>query len=129
VTIYVSLSGLSTFRRAKLLSVGLEEIRKLLRMLMCDVMKGQSGDVIGLACLDQLVVLEEVLLLGVVAVGLFLEDALGFRSKKFLCQKKRGYNCCARVRWQWNSLRGNVFKFHRNVQRLTRSSSKFFSSS
>ena len=80
--ITVSLGGLSTFRRAKLLRVGLEEIRELLRVLVGDVVEGQGRDVIRLAGLDQLVIFQEVLLLGVVTVGLFLEHALGFRSMK-----------------------------------------------
>lgn len=80
MNITVSLGGLSTFRGAKLLGISLEEVRGLLRVLVGDVVEGKGGYVVGLAGLDQLVVFEEVLLLGVVAVGLFLENALGFRS-------------------------------------------------
>ena len=78
--ITVSLGGLSTLRGAKLLSVSLEELRRLLRVLVGDVVEGQGGDVVGLAGFDQLVIFEQVFFLGVIAVGLFLEDALGFRS-------------------------------------------------
>lgn len=82
----MSLGGLSTFRRAKLLSISLEEVRRLLRVLVGDVVEGEGGDVVGLAGLDQLVIFEKVLLLGVVGVGLFLENALGFRSGRLLSE-------------------------------------------
>lgn len=55
-------------------------------MLMRDVVEGQGGDIVGLACLDELVVLEDVMLLGVVTVGLLLEDSPGFCSVREICQ-------------------------------------------
>ncbi len=120
--ITVSLGGLSTFRRAELLGISLEEVRRLLRVFVGDVVEGEGGDVVGLAGLDQLVIFEEILLLGVVAVGLFLENALGFRSVRFCCQNQP---------WaQWrciSNLRGNVLEFHWRIQCLTGSCSKLIS--
>jgi len=95
----VSLGGLSTFRRAKLLSVSLEEVRRLLRVLVGDVVEGEGGDVVGLAGLDQLIIFEEVLLLGVVAIGLFLENALGFRSVRMLVRSSVAALYTMAVQW------------------------------
>ena len=85
---------------------------------MSDIMEGQCGDIIGLACLDQLIVFEEVLFLGVVGIGLFLEDALGLRSGIVHMRLSCGMEA-------WDGLRRDVLELHRNVQRLTCGSRKF----
>ncbi len=117
-----SLGGLSTFRRAKLLSVGLKKVRELLGVLMGDIVEGKRGDVVGLAGLYELVVFEEILLLGIVGIGLLLENTLCFRSVMV------GVSLTNTSPSQPDSLRRDVFELHWDVQRLTRSSRKLISS-
>jgi hypothetical protein len=65
----------------KTISIHLEEIRRLGRMIAGDVVERHGGDIVGFAFADEGVVLEEVLFLGVVDVaGLRVEDAFGFSS-------------------------------------------------
>lgn len=65
---------------AQLMAVHAEELGRLGRLLAGNVVEGRGGDVVGLALADQAVVLEEILLLGVVDVGLGMEDSLGLAS-------------------------------------------------
>jgi hypothetical protein len=47
----------------------------------CNVMEGHGGDVVCLAFADKGIIIEEVVLLRVVAAGLGVKDFLGFGSK------------------------------------------------
>lgn len=51
-------------------------------MASSNVVKGQGRDVVGLAFANQRVVLEKILLFGLIALGLSVEDSLSFGSVK-----------------------------------------------
>lgn len=78
-----SLSGvisLGLLLGTQLMAIHAEEFGGLGRLLASNVVEGRGDDVVGLALADQAVVLEEILFLGVVDVGLGLEDSLGLAS-------------------------------------------------
>jgi hypothetical protein len=56
--------------RSKLLRIGLEEINRFLRMSAGNIVERQGGDVVGLPLADERVVLEQILLLGLIELGL-----------------------------------------------------------
>lgn len=62
----------------QLVAVHAEELGRLGGLLARNLVEGRGGDVVGLTLTDKAVILEEVLLLGVVDVGLGLKDSLGF---------------------------------------------------
>lgn len=72
------------------MAVHAEELRRLGRRLTGDVAESRGGNVVGLALADQAVVLEQVLLLGVVDVGLGLEDTLGLTPVEVQCISNSG---------------------------------------
>lgn len=67
--------------RSQLSSIHAEELVRLSGMLARDVVESRSSDVVCLALAHQAVVLEQVLLLRVVDVCLFLEDPFGLAPK------------------------------------------------
>ena len=69
--------GLGLLLGTQLVAVHAEELGRLGGLLARDIVEGRGGHIVCLALADQAVVLKEVLLLGVVDVGLGLEDSLG----------------------------------------------------
>ncbi len=61
-------------------SIYLEELGWLGWVVAGDVMKGQGGDVVGLALANQRVILEQILLLRLITLGLSMEHSLSFAS-------------------------------------------------
>jgi hypothetical protein len=78
--IIAGLSLLVRILREKLFSIRLEEPTRLHRVASRDVMKGQGGDVVGLAFANQRVVLEEKFFFGLVTLGVGVESSLCFGS-------------------------------------------------
>lgn len=62
------------------ISIHLEELGWLGWMAPGYIMEGQGGDVVGLALANQSIILEQILLLGLIALGLSMEDSLSFSS-------------------------------------------------
>ncbi len=72
-------------------SIDLEELAWLGWMVPGDVMKGQGGDVVGLALANQRVILEQILLLRLITLGLCMKHSFSFAS---VTGKTSSATCC-----------------------------------